>query len=76
MVGHARLTPISGGAGVKIPGELFTLYFYYIEPTLTGGTGVTKKVKAVTVEAFENRVGNQVRTCCNVAKGFLTLHAG
>jgi hypothetical protein len=35
---------------VKIPAELFTLYFYYIEPTLTGGTGVTKKVKAVTVE--------------------------
>jgi hypothetical protein len=35
---------------VKILAELFTLYFYYIEPTLTGGTGWTKKVQAVTVE--------------------------
>jgi hypothetical protein len=70
-VGYARLTPISRWRRSEIPAELFTLYFYYIEPTLTGGTGATKKSKAVTVEDVSHHASGEDEEMDAIVPGVL-----
>jgi hypothetical protein len=71
VVGYARLTPISRWRRSEIPAELFTLYFYYIEPTLTGGTGATKKSKAVTVEDVSHHASGEDEEMDAIVPGVL-----